>query len=154
MQKPIKLYDAGGWFLIPALLGVGVVGLALDYFWNYLVFILGLRRLHFSLTTKKKHIYCIIATCLGLAIDWLYYRLAWGSLSVAGSRIQIFKNAGEQPVLEVLSILVPMVALMLANYILSRVFLHMNPKQAVALGAIMGFFTAPWLITGKIVFFS
>lgn len=153
-KNPIVLYDAGGWFLIPLLFGIGVVGLLLDYFWNYLVFILGLRRLHFSLSTRKKHIYCVMATCLGLIIDWLYYRMAWDSLSVAGAKIQIFANAGEQPVLECLSILAPMVMLMLANYMLSRAFLHMNPRQSVELGAIMGFFTAPWLITGQVVFFG
>jgi len=29
-KKPAALYDAGGWFLIPLLFGIGVVGLLLD----------------------------------------------------------------------------------------------------------------------------
>ncbi len=111
-KKPVALYDAGGWFLIPLLFGIGVVGLLLDYFWNYLLFILGLRWLKFSLSTRRKHVYCIIATSLGLTIDWLYYRLAWDSLRVAGTKIQIFASAGEQPVLGCLSILAPMVLIM------------------------------------------
>jgi hypothetical protein len=111
------------------LFGIGVVGLLLDYFWNYLLFILGLRWLKFSLSIRRKHVYCILATSLGLTIDWLYYRLAWDSLRVAGTKIQIFASAGEQPVLGCLSILAPMVLIIF--YILIKfnsIIIAIKPK--------------------------
>ena len=127
--------------------GVLLIGLALDYFWNYLVFSLSLWRLHFSVSTRRKHIYCLIITGLGLFIDWLYYELTWGYLVLGSLRVTpIFSRPGVQPVLEFITILIPMAILGAVNFATSRLYLRMSSRQAIILGIIMGIFTAPWLI--------
>ncbi len=152
------LYDAGGWFLITVFFGIYVVGVVLDYLWNYLVLSLTLWRFKTSsgnsavslakyLGIRKRHIYCAIATALGLLIDWLYYELVWGTLVLGGMRVSaIFPRPGTAPGLEIATILAPVVALFAANFAMSRLYLHLNPKQAGVVGVAMGIFTAPWLI--------
>jgi len=152
-KKTLTLYDAGGWYLLPILLGIPVVGVVLDYFWNYLVLFLGLRWLHITVSTKRKLIYCAIATGIGLLIDWLYYEITWGYLYLGNLRVPpMFARWGTEPVLEFSTILLPMAVLMAVNYAASRLYLRVNSKQAVVVGAIMGFFTAPWLIVVYVVF--
>ena len=146
-KKTLTLYDAGGWYLIPILLGIPVVGVVLDYFWNYLVLFLGLRWLHISVSTKSKFIYCLIATGSGLLIDLLYYVITWGVLELGSLRVpSVFPHWETEPILELLTILIPMVLIAALNYAVSRLYLRVNSKQAAILGAIMGFFTAPWVI--------
>jgi len=133
--------------------GALLVGLALDYFWNYLILFLSLRWLHFSVSTRGKFIYCLIITALGLLIDWLYYELTWGYLVLGGLRVApIFPRPGLQPVLEFTTILIPIAVLGAVNFATARLFLRMSPRQAIVLGIIMGVLTAPWLIVGYMVF--
>lgn len=151
-RKPFTLYDAGGWFLVAVLTGGYFIGLVIDYFWNYLVFSFSLRRLRFNVTTSRKHVYCAVATVLGLFIDWLYYELAWGFLVVGNLRVPpVFERAGTRPILELSTIIIPIFMLAIVNYCLSRLLLRVTSRQAVILGAVMGFFTAPWLIVGFIL---
>ena len=127
--------------------GALLVGLAFDYFWNFLILFLSLRWLHFSVNTRKKYIYCLIITALGLLIDWLYYELTWGYLVLGSLRVApIFSMPGTHPVLEFATILIPMVILGVVNFAISHRYLHMNLRPATILGIIMGIFTAPWLI--------
>jgi hypothetical protein len=149
------LYDAGGWFLIAIFAGVAVavVGVVLDYFWNFLILILSLRWLHISVSYPRKFIYCLIVTAIGLLIDWLYYELTWGRLVVGNLRVEpLFEHAGLQPALECTTILIPMIVVGLVNFGAAHLLLRMSLKQAAILGAIMGVFTAPWLITVLVVF--
>jgi hypothetical protein len=44
-------------------------------------------------------------------------------------------------------LLLPMVMLGLINFALSYSYLKLERRQAIVLGAIMGFFTAPWLLS-------
>ncbi|MFC1862052.1 hypothetical protein ACFLX6_02035 [Chloroflexota bacterium] len=102
------LYDAGGWFLGFIFFGVALVGVVLDYFWNFLIFWVTLHWKHISIPTKKKHIYCVIITALGLLIDWLYYELTWGTLVLGSLRVPAaFPHPGVQPGLELSIILIP-----------------------------------------------
>lgn len=160
------LYDAGGWFLVGILLGVYFVGVVADYFWNYLVLYVTLRKLPGNgdsqgaislarrITAARKHIYCGIITVLGLAIDWLYYELTWGFLVVGSLRVSpLFPRPGIRPALEFATILVPMAVLMVVNMALSRFYFHLTTRQAVLFGLAMGFFTAPWLIVIAVLYF-
>lgn len=152
-QKTLTLHDAGGWYLLPILLGIPVAGVVLDYFWNYLVFILGLRWLHITVSTRSKLIYCAMITGGGLVIDILYYAIAWGVLELGSLRGHPDSPRwGTETVLEISTILIPMALIMAINYMVSRLYLHIDSKQAVILGAIMGFFTAPWAIVVYVVF--
>jgi len=156
-QKPATLYDVGGWFLILAFLGAAVlVGIVVDYFWNYLVLYLSLRWLHFNVNTRRKFIYCLIITSLGLLIDWLYYELTWGYpvgfLFLGNLRLpSVFSHPGSQPILELSTILIPIIILAAVNFVVSHFYLRMIAKQAIALGTVMGVFTAPWLIVGYVL---
>jgi len=133
--------------------GVHFLGLAADYFWNYLILFLGLRWLKFSVSHRLKFIYCLIVTALGLLIDWLYYELTWGYLVFGGLRVApVFERAGLQPALEFATILIPMVLIAAVNFGTARLLLRMGLKQAAILGVTMGVFTAPWLITVFVLF--
>jgi hypothetical protein len=152
-RKPTVLYDAGGWFLISVFFGVALVGVVLDYFWNFLIFSVTLRWKRISIPTKKKHIYCVVITALGLLIDWLYYELTWGTLVLGNLRVPAaFPRANVHPSLELSTILIPMVILGAVNFCVSRLHLQLTSKQAVVLGAMMGIFTAPWLIVAFVLF--
>ena len=152
-KKSTTLYDVGGWILFPPFFGVvGIAGVVIDYFWNYFIFHLSLRRLDLIFTLGKKIGYCLVITALGLFIDWLYYELAWGTLSAGPVRIEpAFPRAGSHPVLEILTILIPMILIALVNYIVSRLFLKVNNHEGLVIGVIMGIFTAPWLIIVYVV---
>jgi hypothetical protein len=152
-SKPTTLYDAGGWFLVTLFGGVGFLGLAADYFWNYLILFLGLRWLKFSVSHRRKSIYCLIVTAIGLLIDWLYYELTWGYLVLGGLRVApVFERPGLQPALEFSTILIPLVLVAAVNFGTARLLLRTSIKQAAILGITMGIFTAPWLITVFVLF--
>lgn len=152
-QRTLTLRDAGGWYLFPIFLGLPVVGVVLDYFWNFLVLFLSLRWLRISVSMKDKLIYCLMVTGGGLLIDLLYYVITWGVLEMGSLRRHPeFSHLATEPVLEFLTILIPMAAIMALNYAVSRLYLRVDSKQAVILGAIMGFFTAPWAIVIYMVF--
>jgi hypothetical protein len=151
-QKPATLYDAGGWFLISVLFGIAFVGVVADYFWNYLIFSLTLRWLRFNVNIKRKFIYCLIITGLGLLIDWLYYELTWGYLVLGSLSVSpIFSRPGSQPILELSTILIPVVVLAMVNFLVSYLYSHVTAKQAIVVGTVMGIFTAPWLIVGFVL---
>ena len=151
-SKSTILYDAGGWFLISAFFGVIFVGVALDYFWNFLVFYLTLRWKRISIPIGKKHIYCVIITALGLLIDWLYYELTWGTLVLGSLTVPAaFSRPGLQPGLELSTILIPVVILGAVNFGVSRLYLQLSSRQSVVLGTMMGIFTAPWLIVAFVL---
>ena len=146
-NKSTKLYDVGGWFIIAIVFGIGIVGVIIDYFWNYLIFPLSLRRLDLIIPLGKNIIYCLVITALGLFIDWLYYELVWGTLSVGPVRIEAaFPRAGSEPVLEIITIFIPMILIASVNYIVSRLFLKVTNHEGLVISIIMGVFTAPWLI--------
>jgi hypothetical protein len=152
-KKSTTLYDVGGWILFPFLFGVvGIVGVIIDYFWNYLIFHLSLRRLDLIIPLDRKIIYCLIITALGLFIDWLYYELVWGTLSVGPVRIEAaFPRAGSEPVLEILTIVIPMILIASVNYAVSRLLLKVTNREGWIIAVMMGVFTAPWLIIVYVV---
>jgi hypothetical protein len=151
-KKSTTLYDVGGWYIITIVFGIGIVGVVIDYFWNYLIFYLSLRRLDLIIPLGRKFIYCLIITAFGLLIDWLYYELVWGTLSVGPIRIgAAFPRAGSEPVLEILTILIPMVLIASVNYTVSQLFLKVTNREGLVIGVIMGIFTAPWLILVYVV---
>lgn len=152
-SRTTTLHDAGGWFLSSLFFGVMLIGLAFDYFWNYLILFLGLRWLKFSVSHRRKFVYCAIVTALGLLIDWLYYELTWGYLVLDSLRVApIFERAGLQPSLEFATILIPMVIIAAVNFGTARLLLRMSLRQAAILGVTMGVLTAPWLITVFVLF--
>jgi len=146
------LYDAGGWFLIAMLFGISIVGVLIDYFWNFLVLFLTLRWKKISISLKRKFAYCAIITALGLLIDWLYYELTWGTVALGPARVPAyFPRTGVNPILELSTILIPIVVLGAVNFGVSRLFLKTSTKQSLVIGAAMGIFTAPWLIVAFVL---
>jgi uncharacterized protein (DUF2062 family) len=144
---PPVLYDVGGWFLVPMFVGGMFLGVVLDYFWNYLILSLALRWQKVSIARKRRFIYTVIITAIGLLIDWLYYELTWGFLVIGSLRVPpIFESPGLNPGLQVSTILIPMVLIGAANYLASRLYLHLESRRALVVGLAMAVFTAPWLI--------
>ena len=154
-ECPLKstiLYDAGGWFLISMFLGVTLVGVVIDYFWNFLVCSITLRWKHIVVPARKKFVYCIIVSALGLLIDWLYYELTWDTLLIGNLRVSAaFIPAGTRPFLELSTILIPAVIIGLINFGISKLYFRLTSKQALLLGTAMGIFTAPWLIVAFVL---
>ena len=155
------VYDVGGWFIVAIFSGVFFAGLAIDYFWNFLVLYITLRLIPDSqgialtktISTGRRHVYCVIITVLGLIIDWLYYELTWGVLAVGSLHVSpVFPMPGVNPPLEIATILIPMLVLIAVNYGISRAYLRLKSRQAVVLGVVMGFFTAPWLIVVAVLY--
>ncbi len=146
-NKSATLYDAGGWFLVFMFFGVAFVGLVIDYFWNYLILFLALRLRHIDITIKRKLVFTVIITAFGLAIDWLYYEITWGTAVLGGLRMPaLFPSPGTQPGLEIATIVVPLILIGIVNYFASRLHLHLNKKNGLIVGGMMAVLTAPWLI--------
>ncbi len=149
-KKTVTLYDAGGLILVWFFFGLPV-GIIFDFFWNLLVFSVSLPRLPRSGTSNpgapniskgKRTAYCFFITVLGVIIDWGYFELTW---DVGLGRGQLWAPAMSQPV-QIVLIIIPMIMLWLVNFALSYSYLKLERKQAVILGVIMAFFTAPWLL--------
>ncbi|MGM0686757.1 MAG: hypothetical protein ACQET3_07295 [Promethearchaeati archaeon] len=154
--KSTVLYDAGGWFVLGGLYlyyGVGVVfGVLIDYLWNYLVLSLALRCQRISIAGKRKSVYTVIITAVGLLIGWLYYELTWGSLVIGSLRVPaIFESPGLNPGPELSTIVIPMVLVGAVNYLASRFYLHLESRRALVVGSAMAVFTAPWLIVAFVL---
>ena len=145
-RKSAVLYDAGGWFIIPIMLGVPIVGLLLDYFWNYLALSLSTRWAHVWVDSGRKHCFCLIVTPVGLVIDWIYYKVVWGGGMLFHPAL--FPGSGGHQVIEVATILAPMAILLGEYVIMAELYLHWDFRRSVRLGAIMGALTSPWLILG------
>jgi hypothetical protein len=145
VERAIKLYDAGGVILAVLFLGIPF-GSIFDYFWNLLVLSIALPRLPGEKKVKigkgKRLLYCFFITLLGIVIDLAYFELTWDT-HFAKSAVWI---PAMSQALQFVSLLLPMVMIGLVNYALAYAFLKLERKQAIILGAIIGFFTAPWLL--------
>jgi len=143
---------AGDWFITAVYYGETLLGVAGNYFWNYLILYLALRWQKISTTRKRRFAYTGIITAFGLLIDALYYEFTWGtpvkhSLPVPG----IFETPGLNPGLELSTILIPMALIGIVNYFVSRFYLHLDKKPALIVGLAMGVFTAPWVMVAFIL---
>lgn len=155
-SRSIMLHDGGGWFIFVFFFGLPFfIGSVFDFCWNYLVLHVTLKiKSPSNIITRRKAVYSLIITALGLVIDWLYYSITWGRFFINLHVNPLFPVKGSHPVLEFVSILMPMAALSLINFALARFYLHLKPKTAMILGAVMGFFTAPWLIVLAVLVFQ
>jgi len=143
--KSIVLYDAGG--VIIAVLFFGIpFGIVFDYLWNLLALSVTLPRLpgytRIEISKGRKLAYCFFITVLGIIIDWAYFELTWDT---DFGRSAVWAPAMSQAT-QFVWLLLPMVMIFLVNAALSYSYLRLERQQAVIFGAIMGFFTAPWLL--------
>jgi hypothetical protein len=146
------LYYAGGRLWAAIYYGGTVLGLVFNYFWNYFILYLALRWQKISITRKRKFIHTAIITSFGLLIDALYYELTWGLLVIGKLSVPpLFERPGINPGLELTTILIPMALIGLVNYFASRLYLHLDKKQALVVGLAMGVFTAPWLMVAVVL---
>jgi hypothetical protein len=144
-KKSIVLYDAGG--VIIAVLFFGIpFGTVFDYLWNLLVLSIALPRLpggkEIAIDKGKRLAYCFFITVLGIIIDWAYFELTWDT---DFGKSAIWAPAISQA-LQFVWLLLPMVMIFLVNAALSYSYLKLERRQAIVFGAVMGFFTAPWLL--------
>ena len=144
-EKTIKLYDVGGLVLIVIFLGIPF-GTIVDYIWNLLVLSVALPRLPgatgIEIGKLKRLSYCFFITLLGIVIDWAYFELTWDTFF---GRSAVWAPVMAQP-FQLLWLLLPMLMIFLVNAALSFTFLKLERRQTIILGAIMAFFTAPWLL--------
>ena len=150
--QSVTLYDAGGWYLL-AYLGLAfILGTLLDYAWNFLVLHLTLKQLSLAVKRASKFIYTAIATAVGLGIDWVYYTICWKTGWGEWWPCEpLFSPIDPHPILELATILVPMLLIALANYLLARLYLKLETRQAAIVGAAMGVFTAPWVVVITVI---
>ena len=144
-KKSIVLHDVGG--VIIAVLFFGIpFGSVFDYLWNLLVLSVALPRLpgdmEIKITKGKRLAYCLFITVLGIIIDWAYFELTWDT---DFGKSAVWAPAMSQT-LQFVWLLLPMVMIWLVNAALSYAYLKLERRQAIVLGAVMGFFTAPWLL--------
>jgi hypothetical protein len=166
-HNTVTLYDGGIGPLAFLLAGIpGFFGSIFDYLWNYLVLYFILKRLKSDtkneagglyplirfFSRKRLLIYTLIITVLGLIIDLVYYDIAWGDWFFGGKgnpflNVQpLFDTMYSSVFLQMLSILAPMAAIGVVNFIVARLYLRLHAKQGSILGLVMGVCTAPWLI--------
>lgn len=145
-------YDGGDWLFNAIYYGGTVLGVVFNYFWNYLILHLALRRQKISITKRRRFVYTAIITAVGLLIDAVYYDITWGTLVVGSLRIPaIFERPGLNPGLELSTILMPMAVIGAVNYFASRFYLHLDKRQALVVGLAMGVFTAPWVMVAIVL---
>jgi hypothetical protein len=124
-----------------------ILGLILDYLWNWLVLTVALwhpfssadssaEETAPSVTIGRRMLYALFITLIGLPINAVYAGVAWG---------WSWDPVVNMP-LQVPLMLMPIGLLWLANYLLSRYFLKLDNRQAVTVAVMMAFFTAPWLM--------
>jgi len=143
-KKSIVLYDVGGMIIAVLFLGIPF-GIAFDYLWNLIVLSLALPRLpgdKIEITKNKRFAYCFFVTILGFIIDWAYFELTWDTHF---ARSAVWAPAMSQG-LQFAWLLLTMVMIFAVNAAISYSYLKLERRQAVIFGAIMGFFTAPWLL--------
>ena len=143
-NKSIVLYDVGGLFFIVLFIGIPV-GSIIDYLWNLLVLSIALPLLpgnRIQITRGERFAYCFFITLLGVVIDWAYFELTWNT---SFGRSAVWIPAMSQA-LQFVWLLLPMTMIFLVNAALSYAYLKLERRQALVLGAVMGFFTAPWLL--------
>lgn len=142
-KKSIVLYDVGG-AIILVFLGIPF-GSVIDYLWNLLVVSVALPLLpgdKIKVGKGRRLAYCFFITVLGLIIDWAYFELTWDTHFAKSAT---FLPAMSQP-LQFVWLLLPMVMIFLVNVTLSYAYLKLERRQAIIFGAVIGFFTAPWLL--------
>jgi hypothetical protein len=142
-DKSVRLYDVGG-AIILAFLGIPF-GSVLDYLWNLLVLSAALPLLpgdKIKLSKGKRLAYCFFITVLGLIIDWAYFELTWDTHFAKSATCIPAMSQG----LQIAWLLLPMVMIFLVNAALSYSYLKLERRQAIIFGAVMGFFTTPWLL--------
>jgi len=148
----LSLHYPTGWLLTAVYYGGTVLGVVLNYLWNYLILYLALRWQRISITGKSRFAYTAIITAVGLLIDALYYDFTWGNLVIGSLRIPaVFERPGINPGLELTTILIPMALIWAVNYFGSRFYLHLDKKQALVVGLAMAVFTAPWVMVAIIL---
>jgi len=144
-KRSIVLYDFGGGIFFLIFFGIPF-GSVLDYLWNLLVLSVALPRLPgdtgIEIAKGKKMAYCFFITGLGFIIDWTYFELTW---DVDFGRSTVWAPAMSQG-LQFAWLLLPVVMIGLVNGALSYSYLKLERRQAIILGAIMGIFTAPWIL--------
>ena len=144
-RKSVVLYDAGGAILLLGFFGIPF-GSIIDYLWNLLVLSVTLPHLpgkeKIEIGTARRLAYCFFITVLGFLIDWAYFELTWDT--------DLFNFGDWAPAmsqgLQFVWLLLPIVMIGLVNAALSYWYLELERKQAVILGAVIGLFTAPWLL--------
>ncbi len=90
----------------------------------------------------RKLAYCFFITLLGIIIDWAYFELTWDTHF---GKSAVWIPAMSQA-LQFVWLLLPMVMIFLVNAALSYSYLKLERRQAIIFGAVMGVFTAPWLL--------
>lgn len=143
-KKSIVLYDVGG-AIILVFLGIPF-GSVIDYLWNLLVLSVALPLLpgdKIKISKGRRLAYCFFITVLGLIIDWAYLELTWDT--DFGGKSPVMIPAMSQA-LQFVWLLLPMVMIWLVNVALSYSYLKLDRRQTIVFGAVMGFFTAPWLL--------
>ena len=143
-KKSIVLYDVGG-AIILVFLGIPF-GSVLDYLWNLLVLSVALPLLpgdKIKVSKGRRLTYCFFITLLGLVIDWAYLELTWDT--DFGGKSSVWIPAMSQA-LQFIWLLLPMVMIWLVNTALSYSYLKLDRRQSIIFGAVIGFFTAPWLL--------
>ncbi len=145
-DRSITLYDAGGFFLILLFFGVPL-GTLFDFIWNLVVISVTLPRLPDAGEIRihfwwHRLFYCLIITALGFVIDWAYFELTWD--------MNLSKSTEWLPAvpqwLQFVWLLLPMALLFLVNAALSYSYFKLDKRQALIFGAVMAFFTAPWIL--------
>jgi len=145
-KRTITLYDAGGLIIGVVLLGIPF-GVIFDYFWNMVVLsvawprIVG-RSMGVRIGCGRQIVYCLFITALGVVIDWAYFELTWDT---DFGKSAVWAPAMSMP-LQLLLLLLPMTMLAMVNFAISYSFLKLERRPAITLGAVMGIFTAPWLL--------
>jgi hypothetical protein len=149
IKRSTTLYDFGFGpvFYFVFFAGAIVIGIIIDYLWNWLVLTVALWRPLRStdptaeitiprVTIGRRMLYCIPVTVIGIPINAAYYFIVWNWDDTPRFDIP----------LQVLLITVPIGLLWLMNYLLSKYYLKLDNRQAVTVAVIMAFFTAPWLM--------
>jgi len=144
-NKSITLYDAGGFFLILLFFGVPL-GTLFDFIWNLIVISVVLPRLpgleEIRVGCWRRLLFCLIITALGFVIDWAYFELTWD--------MNLSKSTEWLPAvpqwLQFVWLLLPIFMLFLVNAALSYSYFGLEKRQALIFGAVMAFFTAPWIL--------
>ena len=146
-RKTTTLYDFGGGLLLLAMFGMPF-GVIIDYLWNLVVLSLTLRRLikitSDSLALRRIGPYAFFITVIGLLIDWGYHVLIWDVQRTLGgitTWVPMTSLANQ-----IALILLPMFLLLLANVALCIKYLKLERQPAIITGAVMAFFTSPWLV--------
>ena len=127
--------------------GALVLGLIIDYVWNWLVLSVALWHPRSPAdssaeetapagTMGRRMLYALFITLIGIPINAMYAVVAWG-----WSLEPVINMPLQVPLM-----LMPIGLLWLANYLLSRYFLKLDNRQSATVAAMMAFFTAPWLM--------